>query len=158
MKKIFFLSLTLSVAFIYSCKDDSKTDTPVAKTKTQLLSASPWKLVAATVDPAIDVGGTQVTDWYSQMDACDKDDLTKYETNKTGVYDEGATKCDPSDPQSTPFAWTFDLSETKITVDGESYDIVQLDATTLKMSNTVDGDEIGGISGLNYKVTITNKH
>ncbi|MFT5480971.1 MAG: hypothetical protein ACI9NN_001939, partial [Bacteroidia bacterium] len=44
-------------------------------------------------------GGIQITDIYSQLNDCSKDDLNKYETDKTGVYDEGTTKCDPTDPQ-----------------------------------------------------------
>ena len=158
MKKNLLLTLSfIAVLFISSCKDDTKEPTP-AKTKTENLCSAPWKATAATIDPAIDVGGTQVTDWYSQFEACMKDDLVKYESNKTGTYDEGATKCDPTDPQNTPFTWTFDLSETKLTEDGDTYDIIQLDETTLKYSFVYDGADIGGTPGIKYKMTATFKH
>ncbi len=154
--KILLVLCSFTSMYLTSCKDDTK-DNP-APSKTTLLCASPWKMTAATIDPALDVGGTQITDFYTQFENCTKDDLTKYESNKTGISDEGPTKCDPSDPQSTPFTWTFDLTETKITEDGETYDVIQLDETTLKISQVVDGEDIGGIPGIKYKLTITTKH
>jgi len=157
MKKSLILFLLLaSSLFISSCKDDEPAQTP--KTRTQLLSASPWKLSAAAINPGLNIGGTIITDFYSQIDACKKDDLVKYESNKTGVYDDGATKCEASDPQSIPFIWTFDLSETKITENGESFDILQLNEITYKSSIVYDGSEIGGTSGINYTLTQTFTH
>lgn len=157
MKKQILIGLSLISLFaVQSCKET--TDPEPTKSKTELLCASPWKTTAATIDPALNVGGTLISDFYSQYEPCDKDDLTKFESNKTGMYDEGATKCDPMDPQSDPFTWTFDLTETKITIDGETADIVQLDASTFKYSMVMDGADIGGTSGVKYKITFTEKH
>ncbi len=157
-KSLSVLVIFSSVFILHSCKDDSADPIPTVKTKTDILTAAAWRISAATVDPALDVAGTQISDFYAQMDACDKDDLTKYESNKTGVYDEGATKCDPADPQTSIFSWTWDLSETKITEDGETYEVESLTDSELIYSLTFDGDDIGGISGIIYKVTITSKH
>jgi hypothetical protein len=112
-----------------------------------------------TISPGIDIGGTVITDFYAQfVEPCDKDDLVKYDGNKTGVYDDGTVKCDPKDPQTTNFTWSFDLSETKITEDGETYDIDELTETTLKYSFIVDGEDFGGTPGIKHKVTVTFKH
>ena len=156
MKKQVFVSLSIiSLFFVQSCKES---DPEPTKTKTELLCASPWIMKSATVDPSINIGGTMISDIFSQYESCEKDDLVKYESNKTGNYDEGATKCNASDPQSQPFTWTFDLTETKITEDGVTYDVVQLDANTLKYSAVLDGDDIGGTSGVKYKFTATYSH
>ena len=156
MKQRYILLLTLIlILFIGACK--KKDDSP-AKTKTENLCASPWLLTSILVEPTLIIGGTQITDMFSLADACEKDDKTKYESNKTGINDEGAIKCDPLDPQTSPFTWSFDLTETKITKDGEIMDIVQLDESTFKTSMVYDGDDIGGVSGVKYKLTMIFKH
>jgi len=156
MKKQFLL-IILAVFLFSSCKKEEKDPEPnptPLKTKTELLISSPWKLVATTVDPAI--AGT--SDLYAEMEACEKDDLVKYEANKTGIYDDGATKCDPTDPQTEVFNWTWDLTETKITEDGMIYDVIQLNETTLKSEAILDGASFGGTPGVKYKFTATFKH
>ncbi len=158
--KVLILAISV-LPFLYSCGDDTTEDpTPVAqtKTKTELICASPWKATAITIDPAIDVGGTQITDWFSQFENCTKDDLYKFESNKTALGDEGPTKCDPSDPQSWPSTWTFDLTETKLTWDGDSYDIVELTATSMVLKMTIDGEDIGGQTGVKYTMTSKFAH
>ena len=156
MKQKITLGLTiLSLLLIGSCK--KKDDSP-AKSKTENLCSSPWITTSMTISPAINIGGTLITDWYSQFEACEKDDKMKYESNKTGIYDEGATKCSAGDPQTEPFTWSFDLTETKITQDGETYDIIQLDESTFKISVVYDGDDVGGTSGVKYTLTIVSKH
>ena len=95
------------------------------------------------------IGGTQISDFYAQLDNCSKDDLEKYNTNNTVTYDEGPTKCDPTDPQTQTSPWSFNSDETILTVDGESYKILTLTSTQLKMSFS----EL--IDGINYTYTAT---
>ena len=80
-----------------SCKKDDD----VAPDKTKILTSGSWQLSAMTVDPAIDWFGTPVTNVYSQLPACVKDDLAIFKTNGNVNYDEGASKCDPNDPQTS---------------------------------------------------------
>lgn len=159
MKTKILLGLTiLSLLFIGSCKDKDDDNSGPAKTKTENLCSSPWITTSMTISPAINIGGTQISDWFAQFDACEKDDKMKYESNKTGIYDEGATKCSASDPQTEPFTWSFDLTETKLTQDGETFDIAQLDGSTLILKAYYDGDEVGGTPGVQYTLTMTMKH
>lgn len=138
MKNILFAVLAVSVAFS-ACK--KKEDPAPAKSKTQLLCAHYWKLTALTVNPPIDFNGTQISDLYAQYEECSKDDILKFNEDKTYVYDEGPTKCDPSDPQTQPGTWLFNSTETIITVDGDNQNILTLNETEFKVSfqESLDG-------------------
>jgi hypothetical protein len=152
MNKItLFLAVSI-LLIITSCK---KEEEEKPKTRTELLTAKPWKLTALTVNPGINIAGTTITDFYTQLPSCEKDNIEKYNIGGTGFYDEGASKCNPSAPQTRPFTWIFNPSETILTIDGESANILQLDATTLKVTSEVEGSEIGGTPGLRYTITGT---
>ncbi len=145
MKKI-LLSIAIIGTLFSGCKKEEKA-TP--KSKTELLCAHYWKMTAATIDPPLVINGTPINDFYAQLEACDKDNIVKYNSNNTVINDEGATKCDPASPQTTTGTWSFNSTETIITEDGESADLLELNETTLKMS------VIDNIDGINYKFTIT---
>lgn len=160
MRKITLMIAALAFLTVSSCKkEDEKTTTPT-KSKTELLTAKAWKLTAMTVNPGITPvpGGPTITDIYSFMEACEKDNTEKFNTGGAGVTDEGATKCDPADPQTSNFTWSFASNETKIVIDGDSFDIAQLDETTAKFTTQIDGSEIGGTAGTMYTVTVTHKN
>ena len=146
MKKIYFLAMIsfLAIATVFtSCsKDDDE------KTKTELLTASKWKMTAATVSPAM----MGITDFFPLMEACDKDNTIKFNTDKTVVSDEGATKCDAGNPQQETDTWAFSSDESKLISKGEEMTIKNLTESELKLTMTqVDG-------GVTYTVTMTYKH
>lgn len=122
------------LTFAASCKEEE----PVPPTKTELLTAGPWIGSALTANPGIDPfgSGTPITDlWNSVLiSACSKDDFTVYKTDGTYVIDDGATKCDPADPQTTTGTWKFATNETQMILDSSStpYNIMKLDASTLE--------------------------
>jgi len=64
-----------------SCKDDD--ETPKAKTKTELLTAGPWKRTALISTPAYDwnVNGVSDTDVLSIMFPCEKDNFFTFKTD-----------------------------------------------------------------------------
>ncbi|KAB2914907.1 MAG: DUF5004 domain-containing protein [Bacteroidetes bacterium] len=157
MKKITLLLVLSSLLCFTACKKDEETSTP-QKTKSELLSAKPWKMTALTVNPAINAGGTMITDIYAQMQACDKDDVYSFKSDKTYTQEEGATKCDPNDPQvSEAGTWTFSSDEKQIvqTSSGstESSTLVELTETKLVISNT---ETDGGIT-YTYTATFSNQ-
>ncbi len=147
MKKILFATLILSSLFI-GCSKDDKEDVK-QPTKTELLTAHYWQATALTIDPPLSIGGIQISDLYSQSENCVKDNLEKYNTNNTFISDEGPTKCDPTDPQTENGVWSFNSDETILTVDGESYKVLTLTSTQLKVS------VIDLIDGINYTYTAT---
>ncbi|MBU3663310.1 MAG: hypothetical protein FGM41_08965 [Bacteroidetes bacterium] len=161
MRKITLMIAALAFLTVSSCKkEDEKTTPTPTKSKTELLTAKAWKMTAMTVNPGISPipGGPTITDLYAFMEACEKDNTEKFNTGGTGVTDEGATKCDPTDPQTENFTWAFASNETKIVIDSESIDIVQLDETTAKFTNQIDGSELGGTAGTMYTLTVTFKN
>lgn len=138
-------------------KDDPAPTTPAPEpTKTELLTGKNWKLTAMTSDPAINwgTGGAMVTDLYAQMSACDKDDISVFNVNNTYTDDEGATKCDPADPQTTSGTWVFNTTQTIITLDGtDSYNIEALSSSSLKI-NQVYND---GTTNYTFTMTFTKQ-
>jgi outer membrane lipoprotein-sorting protein len=145
MKKV-LLSLVLLSLFVGGCK---KEETTVPKSKTDLLCAHYWKAISINVNPPIDLDGTPVSDLLSIMDDCQKDDLVKYNNDKTVIYDEGATKCYPNSPQTTSGTWSFNSDETILTEDDEDLTLVELNETTLKLKIVQD------IAGVDYTYSIT---
>lgn len=140
MKKILLIAfigtMLLSVA---SCSTtDEKTSTPVTTaSKTDLLTAKKWRVTALTYNG---------TDAYATMDACDKDDLHIFKVG--GVYnaDNGPTKCTPTDDQIfTISTWAFSENDTKLTFDNDTFTVVELTATTMKLS-IVDNSGSGTIT------------
>jgi lipocalin-like protein len=94
--------------------------------------------------PGVDNGfGIIITDIYNDfiMD-CSKDDLITFNNDGTLTEDEGETKCDPSDLQTTNDAtWTLtNNNETLTIIDPDlgpsPATIILLNETTLKVSKT----------------------
>jgi hypothetical protein len=116
MKKI-YLALIVSLFFaILSCKKDD------APTKKELLTGKNWILVAETVTPGIYINGVLITDSYAQMDDCSKDDLSKFNSDGTYTFEEGATKCDVNDPQVWDSGtWVFNSDQTILVITSPDY-------------------------------------
>jgi hypothetical protein len=98
--------LLLASVFVIACKKDSDSNNNnTGKTKTELITSSTWKFDNAKI------GTTDISGFF---DDCDKDNTVTFVSNGTGTADEGATKCDAADPQTTPFNWNFENNETSI--------------------------------------------
>ena len=134
----------MALFLLVSCAKEEPA-APKSKTKTEMLTAHYWKLSAATIDPPI--GG--ITNLYAQLEPCVKDNIVKYNTNGTTFDDEGASKCDPADPQTEQETWSFNSTETIITENGSDAKLLNLTDNELKMSS------VENIDGINYTLTIT---
>jgi hypothetical protein len=134
MKKLSFLLLSLIA--LGACKKDGE-NTPSAS-RTDLLTAKKWRVSSLTYT-AISVGKITTTDEYALEQACHRDDFYKFNTDKTLVADEGATKCSASDTQTSTQNWDFNSDQTNLLVTSSGYmstgskDIVELSATTLRL-------------------------
>ncbi len=149
--KAFVAMLSLLATFnMTSCKDDD-----VQPDQTQLLTGGNWKLTAFTSDPAFEWFGTPVTNIYAQLPACIKDDLTTFKPSGTVNFDEGPSKCDPNDPQTTSGTWALSADETvlSVTSDGEteSWEIEDLKKDTFQANYKVTQE------GVTYTFTVTFK-
>jgi IPT/TIG domain/Lipocalin-like domain len=121
-------------------------------TLTQLLTDKNWRLTAYTSD-----NGSRVTDVYATLDACEKDDLLRFELPNIFTYDQGATRCSASDPQTQTGTWAFNANQTKLTTTlgglTDTSDITELTANTLKIRYV---DNFGGTNYI-YVLTYTKQ-
>lgn len=120
-------ALLLVTAFTNCSKDGSSSPA----SKTELLTKQSWKIDQSGVDA--DKNGT--IDVPDTWEACQLDNTFLFKADGTGVFDEGATKCNDSDAQTGSFTWLFKTNETIL-----SGDIPQLslsgDANISKLTST----------------------
>ena len=143
MLGVFALLLTTSCN-----KDDDATPD-----KAKLLTNGSWKMSAMTVDPPIDWFGIPVTDVFAKLPTCVTDDFAVFKTNGTVIYDEGASKCEPADPQTSNGTWSLNTAQTILTLtnDGETenWTIATLTTTTFKADFKVTEE------GVTYTFSVT---
>ena len=145
-----FALIALVPAFILAC--DKKSDNPPAppKTKTELITQAAWKFDNAKVG-TIDVSAF--------LQACQKDNVVTFASNNTGTADEGNTKCNVADPQSSPFTWEFTSNESMLHVStvlftggSSDFNIVALTEMQLIVSQNIT------VSGSTQNAIVTFKH
>jgi hypothetical protein len=144
MKKttLFTFLVITTTAILTSCSKDEATTTPTNNnpTATANLTAKDWKLTGLTISTPIGE-----INFLDSIDACEKDDLLKFNTDGTITEKEGATKCNPADPDTkSGGVWAFLNNETKLRIidtDTNIFDINTLNSTTaiLKQTETIDG-------------------
>ena len=114
-----------------ACQKDNE-NPPAQKTKTESITQASWKFSAATVS-GVDASG--------YLQACQKDNIYTFVAAGTGTIDEGASKCNSGDPQTSPFTWNFLSNETMIHIStvlfsggSNDFTLVSLSATQLVAS------------------------
>ena len=159
MKKLnllFVLLLGLIVSFS-ACKSDDDNNGGVKTADQYLTGASAWKITAGTISPAVEFNGMQITDYYAFfMQDCEKDNFLTFSgsgTTGTFVEDEGAVKCNESDPQTENGTWEFLENYSKLKI-VEGSDIMELNVVSIDASKiVVSGDNVE--AGVTYTVTYT---
>lgn len=126
-----YLAVAAMASLTLSCKKDSDTATPAPATKTALLTAKSWKVTD------LKIGGVSL---FSSLPSCTKDDLIKFNTNKTAVFDEGATKCSSSDPQTANGSWDFTTNETKLKITDPDGTVIEGTIGTLNSTTLIFSD------------------
>jgi hypothetical protein len=131
--KALFLIFSFTLILVSCSKDKDKN-----ADKTKSLTSGNWKITAMTSTPAMDWDGDgdDETDMMGAFETCELDDYVTFKADGTGDSNQGASKCDPSDPQSSPFEWSFEDNESKLIIDGEEYVIVELTGTVFKAKQT----------------------
>lgn len=139
MKQLLRSTLILFiVGFLSSCNKDD--EAPV--TKSQTISGKKWISTALTINPGVqfEEGGPVITDLYAFYQnagrTCINDDIKVFNLNGTYTFEEGASKCQPTNPQVYESGtWLFSSDESALVTNTGgntiNYDILTLDATSL---------------------------
>ena len=162
--KITLATLVVGLIMVSCTKKSNSPTSPTSptETKTQLLTGKNWKITALTFNPGLDIGtGTLITDFYAYSmangEACSLDNILNFNTNGNYTEYEGATLCDPQDPQLYGTGtWSFQNSETTLIRDGQESTIVTLNSTTLKLKDFEDFDG-DGVKETEINVTYTKQ-
>lgn len=139
-----------------SCKKDDGGDS--SPSKTDIITSGEWQFTAVTMNPGYvnPLTGDTITDFFAYMDACDKDNTIDFKRNGTVIEDEGATKCDDNDPQSTTDNWKFLNSATQLQIYSDT-DTTLLNISSLSSSEIIttsqDEDALG--DGVSREMTFT---
>jgi hypothetical protein len=148
------LGLALLSVISFSC---DKEDTPDEPTKTEIITQATWKFDNAGIDQ--DKDGDIDMNVTSQIPGCSADNTLTLSANGTGVINEGATKCNASDPQTSNVTWSFannegslNLSSSFAGIGGQSK-ILALTSTALSLSKDSTVPFIGNVA-----VIINLKH
>jgi len=106
-KQIFNLLMICALLFS-DCKKSSS-----GQSATQLLTSAAWKYDTGGLD--IDKNGSVDTPFPPGfIKSCETDNTLTFKSDGTGTVDEGATKCNSTDPQTSPFTWSFKNNNTII--------------------------------------------
>ena len=143
----------LLIGGLYSCKEETTTPEPDNRTRTQLITASEWKLTVSTCNVAVDTDGKDgaSTDLLSQMLPCEKDDSYLFKLDST-TTEKTNVKCKSNEPASYKGSWIFSKDEKTLTWDGDDYAIMELTGTALIVKYAFV------IGGNNYEITDTYSH
>jgi len=148
MKKFstYLVLATLGLAAV-GCSD-KKDD--AAPTKTALLTAKTWR------NTDVKVSGLSV--YAILIDACQKDDLLKFNADKTLTYNNGTVKCDSSEPATQTGSWALLTNDTQLTItdpDGDATTGTITSLTSTSLVVTANEDLTGSGTPLPVELTFT---
>ncbi len=128
--KMLGLSLLAISLTMGACKKDEDT-----KSTADILVEGQWDLTGLTINPGFEVfPGVVISDLLIDEDPCDADDLTIFNADGSATGDEGATKCDPSDPQTySNGSWSLSADEKTLTI---TFDGIQIPFTVKSASSS----------------------
>lgn len=113
----------------------------VSGTKKYFITRNTWRFSSAKI-------GT--TDISASLQTCQKDNILTFAAAGTGTNDEGATKCNAGDPQTTPFTWNFAANETQLFISStlfaggsNTFNIVTLSSTQMVLSQSITVPPLG---------------
>ncbi|WP_303310120.1 lipocalin family protein [Hymenobacter sp. BT730] len=132
-----FIAAALLLA-VTACDKDKDSSPSPSVTENQLVEKN-WQMSAMTISPALESEVGPISDLYAWMPSCSKDDFIRFEKNGSFRGDEGGSKCDEEDPQTTSTGtWTLTDGNKKLTTveNGESqtFTVDNLSKEELKLS------------------------
>lgn len=155
VKTSLFILLGIGIITTACKKDEEKKEEP--PTKTEMLTGNNWVRTRIEIEPAIDFdgNGTQENNLTPYFAPCDLDDFMNLKTDKTYIYEEGPSKCDPNDPQVIETGtWTLNSDNTRLVLTAGNGGTTDYIIKALSNSSLVT-DEQATIQGVNYTITTT---
>jgi hypothetical protein len=140
------------ILILSSCKKDSNSP----KGASAVLTSGKWQITASTSVFTV-AGNSQTVDIFSALPSCTTDNYYIFNSDGTGTTDEGTTKCDDSDPQTTSNGnWQLLNNDTQlkagdITGAEITADIKQLDNSTMVLEYTTVANGITSATTTTYK-------
>ncbi len=132
MKKGILIGMGIVGLTVAACKKDNDGKTA---TTAQLLSSTTWKMDTIQLDTNKDgVADEAVPAGF--VESCDLDNTITFNSNGSGTTDEGATKCEDSLAQSTPFSWSLKDGDSTLVIAGSLFQGVSGNVTIKKITNT----------------------
>lgn len=143
MIRAVFYSVMLTLYFFVSACTKSENKKEETVSKTTLLTSSTWKYSDAGLDMNND-GVKEANLPPGVLATCDTDNTITFKSDKTGIIDEGGSKCVAASPQSVPFTWTINPAGDALTMSAALFvglngeiKIIELTATKLTISKLV---------------------
>ena len=131
MKKGILIAAGIIGLGLAACK---KSDNGKAVTKVDLITSTTWKIDTIGFDN--DANGQIDMAVPGGFKSCELDNTIMFKSDSTGIFDEGASKCQTTDPQSTPFTWYFKQADSVIHIEGNLQGNLAGDTKVLTLSNT----------------------
>lgn len=150
-----FCSLAVCGTFLLiAC--NKKSDPPVNQpSKTDHISASAWTYENAGIDNdkngTIDLPLSAIAPTF--IPACLIDNKISFNRNNSGSVDEGPSKCNATDPQTSNFSWNFADNEANLNISNNVFallngksKIVSLTATNFTLSKDTTIAPLGNVA------------
>ena len=111
-KFTFAILAAVMLISIVGCKKDL-----AEKGKAEILTNGSWRLTGHTFYSI-----TNTVDIYATYAPCEKDNIFHFNNNGTLDIEEGASKCDSTDPQSYSVGWQFlDNRQSRVVIYGTEF-------------------------------------
>jgi hypothetical protein len=152
-KTIILLAL---VSLLGACKKNDDNNNNPGNGSTSDLTTGSWKMTASSSDIEYPAPiGTQTIDLYSFLQSCETDNTFKFNTDQSITVDEGASKCDAGDPQSTTGGtWTLTNNNTQFTQVAQGTTItatvLTLNSSTFKIRYVTTAGSINSTTTTTY--------
>jgi hypothetical protein len=131
MKKAILVAMGFVGLATVACKKDDN-NKPV--TSVDLITSTTWKIDTIGFDN--DKNGEIDQAVATGFKPCELDNTITFAKDSTGVFDEGALKCDPADAQTIPLTWQFKENDKVINIQGDLPGEMKGDINILALTNT----------------------
>ena len=138
--------VTIAAAFTLlfsACQKDDDTNTETSGQ--EILTSGQWMVTAATANPPVTIGGIPFSNLYLVAPTCLKDNYYVFKTDGIAELNEGATKCNPTDPQTLSQTWSLSSDEKSITINTTQYTVLELTQTRFRVSGSYAYPGVGSI-------------